>query len=314
MVGSAALQAGVIAPDTTLRDPGRIVLEERSGHIFILPNSVPRDNGEIAISEALMVSSNVFFASLGGGNDQAKNLGEDATIIRGLQIDGLAQGLQWFSLGTPTGIQLPGEATGRVPTPNWKSHALREPWTTGDTYNASIGQGYLEVTPLQLTVAMASVANNGTVYRPQLVQSVIDSRGNLVRQIEPEITGQVPVDDGYLAVMREGMRRSITEGVNVAARDACSGLSIAGKTGTAEFGPIIITEDDKQTRQSHAWFAGFAPYEDPQIAVVVLLEGSGDLDDGSATLAVPAVTQIMQAYFQVAPPADPPTECPDLPE
>jgi penicillin-binding protein 2 len=124
----------------------------------------------------------------------------------------------------------------------------------------------------------------------------------------------VPVDDGYLAVMREGMRRSITEGVNVAARDACSGLSIAGKTGTAEFGPIIITEDDKQTRQSHAWFAGFAPYEDPQIAVVVLLEGSGDLDDGSATLAVPAVTQIMQAYFQVAPPADPPTECPDLPE
>jgi penicillin-binding protein 2 len=314
LVGSAALQAGVIAPDTRLRDPGRIVLEERSGHIFILPNAVARDNGEITISDALMVSSNVFFASLGGGNDQAKNLGEDATIIRGLHIDGLAQGLQWFSLGEPTGIQLPGEATGRVPTPNWKSHALREPWTTGDTYNASIGQGYLELTPLQLTLATAAIANNGTVYRPQLVQSIVDTEGDLVRHTEPESTGQVPVDDGYLAVVREGMRRSITEGVNVAARDACSGLSIAGKTGTAEFGPVITTEDGKQTRQSHAWFAGFAPYEDPQIAVVVLLEGSGDLDDGSATLAVPAVTQIMQAYFQVVPPADLPQECPDMPE
>jgi penicillin-binding protein 2 len=261
-----------------------------------------------------MVSSNVFFASLGGGNDQAKNLGEDTTIIKGLHIDGLAQGLQWFSLGEPTGIQLPGEAAGRVPTPNWKSHALREPWTTGDTYNASIGQGYLEVTPLQLAVATAAVANNGIIYRPQLVQSIVDTQGNTVQQIEPETTGQVPVDDGYLDVVREGMRRSITEGINVAARDACSGLSIAGKTGTAEFGPIIITEDARQTRQSHAWFAGFAPYEDPEIAVVVLLEGSGDLDDGSATLAVPAVTQIMQAYFQVTSPADPPSECPDMPE
>jgi penicillin-binding protein 2 len=313
-VGAAALQEGVIQPDTLLRDPGRILLRERTGHIFELPNSTPQDNGEIDISEALRVSSNVFFAALGGGNDQATNLGDNATTIRGLKIDGLARGLEWFGFGSHTGAALPGEAAGRVPTPNWKSHTLREPWTTGDTYNTSIGQGYLEVTPLQLTSATAALANDGVLLRPRLVQAIMDSNGDILHEYQPDILSEVPVDDGYLRVVREGLRRSVTEGRNVAARDACSGLSIAGKTGTAEFGPNIITPEGKITRQSHSWFVGFAPYENPEIAVVVLLEGTGDLDDGSATLAVPAVTQIMQSYFQVTPPADTPYFCPALPQ
>ena len=104
----------------------------------------------------------------------------------------------------------------------------------------------------------------------------------------------------------------MTEGANKAARDDCSGLMIAGKTGTAEFGPPLIKPDGKITRQSHSWFVGFAPYDNPQIEVVVLLEGTGDLNDGSATLAVPAVTQIMQAYFNTAPPASPAKDCPNL--
>ncbi len=309
-VGAAALQAQVIQPDTELRDPGRIILKERGGQIFVLPNSTPRDNGEITISDAMMVSSNVFFASIGGGNDQATNLGEDTTIINGLNINGLAEGLRWFGLGDQTGVQLPAEAPGRVPTPNWKAHALREPWTTGDTYNTSIGQGYLEATPLQMAVATAAVANNGLVFQPRLVRAVTGPDGNIIEETQPEVLREVPVDDGYLDVIHEGMRRSITEGINVAARNECSGLSIAGKTGTAEFGPIIELPDDKITRQSHSWFVGFAPYENPEIAVVVLLEGTGDLDDGSSTLAVPAVTQIMQAYFGVTPPVDDP-ENPD---
>lgn len=312
-VGAAALQMGVIAPDTRLRDPGRIVLRERSGHSFVLPNSVPRDNGEITISDALMVSSNVFFASIGGGNNEATNLGEDTTVVAGLKIGRLAEGLSWFGLGQPTGIRLLGEAAGRVPNPSWKSHTLREPWTTGDTYNASIGQGYMENTPLQMNNAMVAIANNGTLYRPQLVQRMSNSNGATVEAFQPEIISHIPVEPHYLAVMREGMRRSITEGINVAARDHCSGLSIAGKTGTAEFGPSIINDQGKIARQSHAWFVGFAPYDTPQIVVTVLLEGTGDLNDGSATLAVPATTQIMQAYFDTPLPADPPLECPDMP-
>jgi penicillin-binding protein 2 len=312
-VGATALQKGVIEPDTLLRDPGKIVLEERGGHIFELPNSDPKDNNEITISDALKVSSNVFFASIAGGNQQAINLGPDALRIDGLLIDGLKEGLEWFRFGSPTTINLPGEAVGRVPSPLWKSHTLREPWTIGDTYNTAIGQGYMEVTPLQLLTAAASVANGGDYYRPHLVQQVTDSDGNVLYDQPSELLTTIPVEPEYLEVVREGMRRSVTEGLNVAARDDCSGLRIAGKTGTAEYGPLIPKADGTFARRSHAWFVGFAPYEQPEIAVVVLLEGVGDLEDGSATLAVPAVTQVMQSYFRVSPSSEKPEDCPVMP-
>ncbi len=313
-VGAVALQMGVISPNTRLRDPGLLVLTERSGTIYRLPNSVRADNGEIDVMQALNLSSNVFFAFIAGGNDEVTNLGPRDMRISGLQIDRLAEGLEWFGLGRPTGIKLAGEGSGLVPTPTWKSHELREPWTTGNTYNTAIGQGYLQVTPLQLLNAAAAVANNGTLYHPQLVRQITDSSGKVVQQIYPEVLSQLPIEPAYLQVIREGMRRSVTEGRNVAARDDCSGLSIAGKTGTAEFGPVYVKDDGQQTRQSHSWFVGFAPYDNPQIAVVVLLEGTGDLNDGSSTLAVPAVTQIMQAYFKVTPPAELPRGCPVLPQ
>ena len=129
----------------------------------------------------------------------------------------------------------------------------------------------------------------------------------------------MPVSPANFAVVRDGMRRSVTEGPNVAARDACSGLQIAGKTGTAEFGPNIeippLNGKPRPTvRQSHSWFTGFAPYDNPQIEVLALVEGSGDMSDGSATITVPAVTQIMQAYFNITPPNPLPKGCQtDLP-
>lgn len=313
-VGAVALQLGIISPETELRDPGRITLIERSGALFELPNSSRRDNGEIDISTALMVSSNVFFASIAGGNSEVTNLDDEDLRVGGLGIVRLAEGLDWFGFGARTGIRLAGEAMGLVPSPQWKSLALRDPWTTGDTYNAAIGQGYLEVTPLQLVTAMAGIAIDGTIFRPQIVHALVDGSSTIVEPVAPQVMARLPVDPAYLTVMREGMRRSVTEGLNVAARDECSGLSIAGKTGTAEFGPIRFKPDGTPTRQSHSWFVGFAPYDDPQIAVVVLLEGTGDLNDGSATLAVPAVTQIMQAYFGITPPAETPRGCPVLPQ
>ncbi|NJP05445.1 MAG: peptidoglycan glycosyltransferase [Chloroflexaceae bacterium] len=314
-VGSIALHHQVVNRDTKLRDPGLIVLQERGGQQFVLPNSTRVDNGEIDIVTALKVSSNVFFASIAGGNDQASNLRESDYRIEGMGIDRLSEGLQWFGFGQPTGVRLPGETRGLIPTPTWKAHNLRgEPWTTGDTYNMSIGQGYVQTTPLQLAMSTASVANGGTLYLPQMVQQITSSSGDVVADFQAQTIGHVPIDPAHLAVMREGMRLSVTEGANVAARPDCSGLNIAGKTGTAEFGPIIEREDGSQTRRSHSWFVGFAPYEDPQIAVVVLLEGTGDLNDGSSTLAVPAVTQIMQQYFGVSTPEEIPEDCPKLPE
>ncbi len=310
-VGSAALQNGIITPNTKLRDPGLIRLIERSGAMFVLPNSLRnRDNGEITIIDALRLSSNVFFASIAGGNDQVINLDDKAFRTPGLGIDQLGEGLSWFNLGRIMGVDIAGEMPGMVPTKTWKAQTLRESWTTGDTYNTAIGQGYLQVTPLQLAAAAGAVARDGTVYRPHVVDTITDANGTVLRTITPEVKSKAPVNPDYLAVIRDGMRQSVTAGLNIAARDECSGLSIAGKTGTAEFGPIV-TPDGK--RQSHSWFVGFAPFDNPQIVVVVLLEGTGDLGDGSSTMAVPAVTEIMQAYFHMSPPVDRPRTCPPPP-
>jgi penicillin-binding protein 2 len=313
-VGAVALQQGVIEADTRLRDPGLLKLTERSGSEFILPNSVRnRDNGEITVAEALRLSSNVFFATIAGGNDQATNLEPRALRTTGLGIDRLVEGLNWFTLGKRTGIDLVGEAAGRVPTRSWKAQSLREVWTTGDTYNTAIGQGYMEVTPLQLAVAAGAVATDGELYEPHLVQQIRDEQGNLLRQTDPVLLGRVPIDARVLEEIRIGMLQSVNEGLNTSAREACSGLTIAGKTGTAEFGPLLITDTGNEVRQSHAWFVGFAPYNNPQIVVAVLVEGVGDLMDGSSTIAVPAATQIMQAYFGVQPPVMQPGFCPILP-
>jgi len=309
-VGAAALQQGVIAPETRLRDPGVLKLIERNGAPFELPNSVRnRDNGELNVVDALRLSSNVFFASVAGGNDQATNLDARALRVRGLDIDGLVEGLEWFHLGRATGIDLVGEAPGLVPTRTWKARAKREVWTTGDTYNTAIGQGDVLVTPLQLAVAAGGIARDGVIYRPHLVDAITDGNGAVVRRIAPQVISRAPVEPAFLQTIRQGMRASVTDGLNIAAREECSGLPIAGKTGTAEFGPLIQHPDGRLVRQSHAWFVGFAPYDDPQVVVAVLLEGVGDLNDGSSTMAVPAVTQMLQAYFQVSPPENVPAIC-----
>ncbi len=313
-----ALQQGVIAENTTIRDPGRLLVEDQyvPGVVYQYVNASSRDNGKIDVRQALKVSSNIFFMSVAGGNrENVINLKpEDQTIEKGLGISTLAEGLGWFGFGEPTGVRLRGEEAGRVPTPAWKQRVLRSAWTTGDTYNAAIGQGNLEVTPLQLVMASAAIANDGWLYRPQIVRAITDTNGNVIREVQPELIRRIPIEPKHFQVVREGMRLSVTEGPNIAARDQCSGLSIAGKTGTAEFGPLItIPAPDgrgtREVRQSHAWFVGFAPYDDPEIEVLVLVEGAGDMNDGSATIAVPAVTQIMQAYFGVTPPDPLPRGC-----
>lgn len=320
---SIALQKGVITPQTRVHDAGTLVVENRfvAGVTDTYRNTSSRAYGDINVSDALLHSSNIFFMSVVGGNtDQVINLtDQQKNIPDGLGPTNFAEGLGWFGLGKPTGIRLPGEQPGRIPTPAWKQKVLLQAWTTGDLYNAAIGQGNLEVTPLQLVAGATAVANNGTLYRPQIVRSIVDASGKQIQEIQPEVTNKVDVDPGYFAVVREGMRRSVTEGANKAARDDCSGLQIAGKTGTAEFGPLIEIpplngKPRPPVQQSHSWFVGFAPYDNPQIEVLALVEGTGDLNDGSATITVPAVTQIMQAYFNVTPPSPLPRSCQqDLP-
>ena len=314
------LQKGIIQPNTLLFDPGLLLIQNE----FVpteqtpFPNAGRRYNGYINVSDALNVSSNVFFMSAVGGNERnVVNIPDRDKVIRGdrvMSVTEFAEGLEWFGFGHPTGIQLPNESLGRVPTPAWKEQWFSEPWTTGDTYNMSIGQGNMLVTPLQLLTASTAVASDGTIYQPQLVEAVTNNAGETVELFEPQVVFKADIAPEYLTVTRDGMRRSITEGANRAARDQCSGLQIAGKTGTAEFGREVRPGEF----QTHSWFVGFAPYDDPEIQVVVLSEGTGGLNDGSATIAVPAATQMLQAYFDITPPDPLPAGCqqglPPLPE
>lgn len=316
---AAALEGGVVGPDTPIRDPGYIdvkntYFENNPKYDQRFPNSIRRDNKWITIRQALQVSSNVFFQSVIGGTKYIRNLADNEKID-GLDesAEKLADMAHGFGFGKPTGIPLPGEYRGVVPSKSWKKKQPgafgQEAWTIGDTYNTAIGQGNLQVTPIQLAVASAAVANGGTLFQPQLVKQIVDPNGAVVREIAPVVNGKLPVSDANLRTIREGMRLSITDGIDTCARKDVSGLDIAGKTGTAEYlerlDPKKGPTEDNIRKRSHAWFVGFAPYDDPQIQVLVLVEGAGDMNDGSATIAVPAVTEIMQSYFKVAPPQDP---------
>jgi penicillin-binding protein 2 len=284
VVGSAGLQAGVITPETLIYDRGAVVVPNRYDPSLppqIFPCWKRGGHGRLNVVRALQVSCNVFFFTVAGGTPENKY--ED-----GLGIERLAYYAHAFGYGVPTGLGFPGESEGLIPTPEWKEETLGEPWVQGDLYNMGIGQGNILATPLQAIGVMAAVANGGTRYRPQLLLRALDSQGQVVLEFTPQVEQVVPVDPAYLAVIREGLRKSVAEGPNYYARDHSS-VAIAGKTGSAEFGPFL----QPNSRQTHAWFVAFAPYEDPQLAVVVMIEGGGD----AATRAVPPATDIIEYYF-----------------
>ncbi|MFQ6019813.1 MAG: penicillin-binding transpeptidase domain-containing protein, partial [Dehalococcoidia bacterium] len=191
-----------------------------------------------------------------------------------------------FGLGETTGIDLPSESPGLVPNAEWKDENYGETWLLGDTYNFGIGQGYLAVTPLQLLTAVSAIGNGGDVVVPHLLNEVWDSHDNVTRRVEGEVRQRVPVDPQYLNIVQEAMRQSVTSGVARTAQVA--GLSVAGKTGTAEFGPTFADG----SHETHGWFVGFAPYDDPQVAVVVFVQRGG-----GGQHAAPVASRIFDYLF-----------------
>jgi penicillin-binding protein 2 len=296
IVAAAGLEEDVIDPDTRLN----------CGGILWLPNEfAPADqslaqpfycwiheaggrHGSINIVSALAQSCDIFFYKLGGGFPE---------VFEGLAEDRVGYYAELFGLGQRTNIDLPGEASGLVPDRNWKRVNYRETWVTGDTYNMSIGQGYVLATPLQITSAIAAVANGGTLYRPQLIWSITDSEGNVLHHFEPEVIRQIPVTQESLYWVQEGMRAAVTWGT--ARNLVVPGVSVAAKTGTAEFF-IDRNKDGRPDRDregnlpTHAWFTAFAPYQNPDIVVTAFVFGGGE---GSA-VALPVVEEILNHYFQ----------------
>jgi penicillin-binding protein 2 len=227
------------------------------------------------------MSSDVYFYYLAGGYHE---YGES---FDGLGIARLSQYARQFGLGRKTGIDIAGEADGLVPDPAWKEATFPgDTWVLGDTYNMGIGQGFLAVTPIQMARVVAAVANGGMVLTPRVVREVRDAQGHVVLPNEARIEGSVGVSEANLAIMREAMRQAVTWGT--AKEGGTPVVSVAGKTGTAEFGPTFADG----SHETHAWFSGFAPADEPQIAITVFLErGVG------ATHAAPVASKIFEYYF-----------------
>lgn len=295
VLAAAGLEERVITPATLLDDPG----------VIYLPNRYAPDNpllaqpfvcwiykyggahGTINVKQALGVSCDVFFYKLGGG--------WYATNFEGLGVDTLAAYAHYFGFGELTGIDLPGEHRGLVPTPRWKRIAKGERWVTGDTYNMSIGQGDVLATPLQVALMTMAVANDGHLYRPQLVAAITDAESRLVRRLEPELIRRIPVSPQNMAVVREGMWMAVNSGSGTARHAALPGVTVAGKTGTAEFFDPDIPRDGKGNLPTHAWFTAFAPYEDPEIVVTVFVYNGGE----GSEVAVPIARRILEVYFDL---------------
>lgn len=269
----AALEEKVVTPETRIMSTGAIVI-----HSPYDPNvtSVFRDwkeggHGLVNVTRAIAESVNTYFFTIGGGYGG----------IDGLGIDRIKEYLNAFGFGAKTEVDLPAESAGTVPDKKWKEDTLKERWTLGDTYNTSIGQGNLLVSPLQLAQGYAMIANGGKLIRPFLVKKVFNKDKKTVFEHTSETVRDHVVSDTYLEVVRRALRETVTNGT--ARRLVDLPVAVAGKTGTAQFG----------TGKAHAWFASFAPYDNPQMALVILVENGGE---GSA-VAVPAAHEIYEWYF-----------------
>jgi penicillin-binding protein 2 len=246
-------------------------------------------HGSLGVISALGQSCDIYFYQVGGGyRDRFEGLGEES----------LGYYSELYGFGDYSGIDLPAEAPGLVPTVKWKRVNYSESWVTGDSYNMAIGQGFVLATPLQVLNSAATVANGGTLYRPQLVGEVIDSEGNVVQAFAPDVIRQIPVSDENIDIVRQGMRAAVAGSGATAWGINVPGVSVAGKTGTAEYFSDrnkdgIPDRDREGNLPTHAWFTAFAPYENPEIAVVVFIYGGGE---GSAA-AVPVANEILNYYF-----------------
>ncbi|HLF72670.1 MAG TPA: penicillin-binding protein 2 [Dehalococcoidia bacterium] len=283
VTGLAALQEGVANANTLITSYGYIQVEDEytPGRKYTFKDW-RSDLGTMNFYRGVAMSSDVYFYYLAGGYSEG---GKD--LFTGLGAAKLADWSRRFGLGSPTGIDLPGESAGIVPDPTWKEKQVGSVWTIGDTYNFGIGQGYLTTTPMQMLLVTAAVANGGDVLTPHVVKELRDSNGNTIKLARQTVKRNLNIDPRNLNVMREGMRQSVADGA--AFTGASKNVVVGGKTGTAEFGP----QHADGNYDSHGWFTGFAPFNDPQIAVVVYLQHG----NGQGT-AAPVASKIFDYYFR----------------
>lgn len=258
----AALEEGIINTDNTIYCPGyyqegnmTFKCWKEGGH------------GNLAIINAIANSCNVFFYTMG----------------RKLGIDKLSYYAKLLGFGEKTGIDLPGEQVGLVPSQDWKRKTFNQSWYPGDSVNMSIGQGFLLVTPLQVHNLLCLIANEGFCCKPYYVEKIVAQSGEVIRQSIPEITRKTDVSQNTFKIVKKGMKRAVESGTGRSANIA--EIEIAGKTGTAQ----------NPQGENHAWFVGFAPIDKPEICVTVFIEHGGD----GSVAAAPVASNIIRKYIQL---------------
>lgn len=263
VTSAAALELGHTTPAEIINDTGVYVL---SGWTYY--GWKEEGLGSLDMVGALAWSSDPYYYEMG----------------RRIGVDRLADYAVAFGLGKLTGINLPGEVPGIVPTAAWKEETYGEIWYPGETVIAAIGQGHYLVTPLQQVNMIAAVANGGILFRPMLVSKVISPRGEVLEDLQPEALYTVSLGTDTWATMRKGLRAVVEQGTAAGAFRNFP-IAVAGKTGTGETG----------TGSTHAWFACYAPYENPEIAVVVFVENGGE----GSSAAAPLARKVLEAYFGI---------------
>jgi penicillin-binding protein 2 len=269
----AALEDNVIDPEHSEKCEGYVVFGRR---VFRCSHV----HGKVRLREAITRSCNVYFFHL------AETVG----------MDRIAKVAQAFGLGEKTGLGINPEAPGRIPTRSWYALRYRGQFRVGFTLNMAIGEGDVTVTPLQLAVAYAALANGGTLYQPQIVRAVETSDGAVVQEFPPRIRRQVPIPPENMRRITDALYDVVNDPTGTAYPARDPSLDIAGKTGTAQTGYVVKKEDDAKMgwylSQNHAWFSSFAPAHNPEVAVTVLVEHGGS----GPEVAVPVAMQIVHEY------------------
>lgn len=355
VVATGALQEGLITPNRFFFDPGQITIPNRfapndpgRAQTFVCWNR--EGHGPMNTILALANSCNIYFYKIGGGFDQ------DGESVEGLSVERIYRYARQFGFARVMGIELPLEAQGNIPpSRDWKARIYGEPWSTGDDYSLSIGQGFATATPLQTVQMAAVIANGGFLYRPTIINHMTDENGNVVvlnddGQViararpgvngetilmdasgaplndpsinvrfdengkfiyQPEVIDTLDVDRRHIDVVREGMRivnsvdsegRPAGTGTSYTTWTADIGLVTAGKTGTSEYCDNIAIKrgwcrfEREAIQPTHAFHVGYAPLENPEIAVIAFVFNGGE----GSQWATPVACHVLAAYMGIA--------------
>ncbi|MBI4228422.1 MAG: penicillin-binding protein 2 [Deltaproteobacteria bacterium] len=272
VTSSAALNEGVINSHSRFYCPGSYRIGNRRFRCW-----KKGGHGSLNLHQAIVQSCDVYFYHV------AEKLG----------ISRFAKYIREFGFGAPTGVAL-NERAGIAPSREWKLDTLKKPWYLGETIITSIGQGYLSVSPLQIALMTASIANGGTLLKPQIVKKVTAADGKVLLNMSPQKNGRIPVNEEAINLIMKALKGVVNDPGGTGWASRVDNIEVAGKTGTAQV-IALNSNSDKISHKDHAWFTSYAPADNPEIAVTVIVEHGG----GGGAVAAPIVKKILETYFRL---------------